>query len=41
MIHNDKIFLIDKRGRLRALYGKEATNEQVISDIVSLVKANM
>ncbi len=39
--HTDKIFLIDKRGRLRALYGKSDPDEQLINDIVSLVSADI
>ncbi|MCP3674452.1 MAG: SCO family protein [Gammaproteobacteria bacterium] len=39
--HSDKIFLIDKRGRLRGLYGKSDPDEQLITDIVSLVSADI
>lgn len=39
--HTDKIFLLDKRGRLRALYGKTDSDEQLINDIVSLVSADI
>lgn len=39
--HTDKIFLLDKRGRLRALYGKTDTDEQLVNDIVSLISADI
>ena len=39
--HSDKIFLLDKRGRLRALYGKADKDEKLISDIVDLAAAEI
>jgi len=36
VMHNDKIFLLDKLGRLRALYGHSDSDEKLINDIVSL-----
>jgi len=39
--HNDKIFLLDKRGRLRALYSKSDTDEDIINAIVSLSAAKI
>ena len=38
--HTDNIFLMDKRGRLRATYGKTTKDEKLIKDIVSLAKAD-
>jgi len=39
--HTDKIFLLDKRGRLRALYSKTDADEKIINDIVSLSAADI
>jgi len=39
--HTDKIFLLDKRGRLRGLYDKSEPDEKLINDIVSLVVAEI
>ena len=41
VIHNDKIFLIDKRGRLRALYGQSDSDEKIFNDISALVRAEI
>ena len=41
VIHNDKIFLIDKRGRLRALYGKSDSDEKILNDIAALARAEV
>ena len=39
--HNDKIFLLDKRGRLRALIGKTDPDQKLINDIASLAAAEL
>ncbi len=39
--HTDKIFLLDKRGRLRGLYNKAEPDTKLINDIVSLVAAEI
>ena len=41
VMHTDRIFLIDKRGRLRALYAQSDRDEKLLADIVSLVEAGM
>jgi cytochrome oxidase Cu insertion factor (SCO1/SenC/PrrC family) len=41
MAHSDKIFMLDKRGRLRALYGNSDKDEKLINDIVKLVEAEI
>lgn len=41
VIHNDRIFMIDKRGRLRALYAQSDADEKMLSDIVSLAEADI
>jgi len=39
--HTDKIFLLDKKGRLRGLYDKAEPDEKLINDIVSLAAAEI
>lgn len=39
--HSDRILLLDKRGRLRALYSNLDDDEKIITDIVSLGKAKI
>jgi len=39
--HTDKVFLIDKRGRLRGLYSINENYEQLMTDIVRLVSATI
>jgi len=39
--HTDKIFLLDKRGRLRGLYSSGDQKEKLIKDIVSLAEAEI
>ena len=41
VIHNDRIFMIDKRGRLRALYAQSDPDEKILSGIVSLSEAGI
>lgn len=41
VVHSDKIFLLDKSGRLRALYSKSDTDEDIINAIVSLSAAKI
>lgn len=41
VVHNSKIFLLDKRGRLRSLYSDTDADEKMIKDIVSLAKASI
>ncbi len=41
VIHNDRIFLIDKRGRLRALFAQSDKDEKIIDAVVSLVQAGL
>ena len=39
--HTDSIYLLDKRGRLRALYSHADKDEKIIADIVSLTNAEI
>jgi len=39
--HTDKIFLLDKRGRLRGLYDKADPDEKLINEIISLASADI
>ena len=41
MAHTDKIFLLDKKGRIRGLYDKTDPDEQLINDIHSLISAGI
>ena len=39
VMHTDRIFLIDKRGRLRALYAQGDSDEKMLADIISLAES--
>ncbi len=38
--HTDKIFLMDKRGRLRGLYTNSVDDEKLFNDIIKLIEAD-